>query len=148
MDEAGHAPDGAAALDAQARALADLRAAVEATIATLERKPKSAATWHCLGQLLYALGQYDDALEAVDQSHALDEEQAAAWLLKGDILLKMDLTIGAHMAFERALTLAPDDPAARGGTALARRRWNLDATIGLVRDVVKGFATLFAEPWG
>jgi len=114
--------------------------AVLAMVASLEKRladhPNDPAGWVMLGRSYVALQRFDDAILAFDHAHRLDGSSLEATIGLGEAMsIKAggDITPQAAELFEAAVTAAPDNPqallfggfaaAARGDTALARRRW-------------------------
>ena len=113
---------------------------VLAMVAKLEQhlhdQPNDLAGWLMLGRSYLALERGDDAVAAYEHARSLDANNAEALLgLREAMSLREggDLTPAEAELFERAVTLAPDNPrallyggfaaVARGDRAAARSRW-------------------------
>jgi cytochrome c-type biogenesis protein CcmH len=113
---------------------------VLAMVARLEQHMKDApndtAGWLMLGRSYVALERFDDAVRAYQHAHELDLGNTEAMLGLGEAMslaARDVITPAAADLFEKALTLAPDDPrallyggfaaAVRGDRGLARTRW-------------------------
>jgi len=112
---------------------------VLAMVARLEQhmrdQPNDIRGW-LMGRSYVALQRFDDATQAYDHAHRLDANNVEAMLGLGEALSMGtggDITPSAAELFERAVTLAPDNPKAllyggfaaaeRGDRAAARSRW-------------------------
>ncbi len=113
---------------------------VLAMVAKLEQhmrdRPDDLKGWLMLGRSYVALERMDDAVVAYDHAHRLDPNNVDAMLGLGEAMSMGaggDITPSAAELFERAVTLAPDNPKAllyggfaaaeRGDRAVARSRW-------------------------
>ncbi len=113
---------------------------VLAMVAKLEQhmrdQPNDLKGWLMLGRSYMALERLDDAIVAYDHAHRLDASNVDAMLGLGEAMSMGsggDITPSAAELFERAVTLAPDNPKAllyggfaaaeRGDRAVARSRW-------------------------
>jgi predicted TPR repeat methyltransferase len=77
----------------------------------LNLEPRSAVAWYLRG-----LAQTEDhsfALEALDQSIALEPEFTDAWVLRGEVLQKLGRSEEAAASVGQALTIDPDSVAAK-----------------------------------
>jgi cytochrome c-type biogenesis protein CcmH len=113
---------------------------VLAMVAKLERRmrdqPNDIAGWLMLGRSYLTLERAEDAVAAYDHAHNLDANNVEALLGLGEAISLRDggdITPASAELFERAVTLAPDNPRAllyggfsaalRGDGAAARSRW-------------------------
>jgi len=113
---------------------------VLAMVARLEERlrtqPNDLGGWLMLGRSELALERFEDAAQAYEHARALDPQNVDATLGLGEALSMRaggQITPPVAELFERALTLAPQDPkallyggfaaAARGDAASARTRW-------------------------
>ncbi len=113
---------------------------VLAMVAKLERhlhdQPNDLAGWLMLGRSYLALERADDAIAAYEHARGLDADNVDVLLGLGEAMSLRDggdLTPAEAELFERAVTLAPNNPkallyggfaaAARGDQAAARSRW-------------------------
>src|SRR5271169_2811129 len=113
---------------------------VLAMVAKLERhlreQPKDLAGWLMLGRSYLALERAEEAVAAYEHARGLDANNVDALLGLGEAMSLRDggdLTPAEAELFEKAVTLAPDNPrallyggfaaAARGDRAAARSRW-------------------------
>ena len=103
---------------------------VLAMVAKLEQhmrdRPDDLKGWLMLGRSYVALERMDDAVAAYDHAHRLDPNNVDAMLGLGEAMSMRaggDITPAAAELFERAVTLAPDNPKALlyGGFAAAER---------------------------
>lgn len=69
-------------------------------------------------------GRWDDAKDMYDEVLRLNEENASAWLGKGEILLQQAEHRKAAVAFQRASELAPGEVTAWYGLGVARLAFN------------------------
>lgn len=83
-----------------------------------ELDPTSALPWYRLALVRWRLGEHAPAMAALDRSVAVDGSYAPAHWRRGLWLLDAADLSGAQGAFERALSLDPDDPG--GSLGLAR----------------------------
>ncbi len=94
----------------------DARAAYRAAIAA---SPESAFLYRDLARVELRAGQDDAALEQARQALALDDDDARAHLVVGEVLDRRDDVAGALAAYERAAAI---DPTPAAGAAIARLR--------------------------
>ncbi|MGO9036901.1 MAG: tetratricopeptide repeat protein [Steroidobacteraceae bacterium] len=123
-----------------ATAQAQVSPDVLAMVAKLERhlhdQPNDLAGWLMLGRSYLALERGDDAVAAYEHARGLDAGNVDALLGLGEAMSLRDggdLTPAEAELFEKAVTLAPNNPkallyggfaaAARGDQAAARNRW-------------------------
>lgn len=78
--------------------------------------------WLCArrAEVLALAGQRDEGLEAARACARRFGEQAASWIVLGEILVERGQRAEASAAFSRALTVAPDDPEVRESVALGQ----------------------------
>jgi cytochrome c-type biogenesis protein CcmH len=121
---------------AQAQVSPDVLAMVAKLEQHLRDQPNDLAGWLMLGRSYLALERAEDAIAAYDHARALDANNVDALLGLGEAMSLRDggdLTPAEAELFEKAVTLAPDNPrallyggfaaAARGDRAAARSRW-------------------------
>jgi cytochrome c-type biogenesis protein CcmH len=122
---------------AQAQVSPDVLAMVAKLEQHMRDQPNDLKGWLMLGRSYVALERMDDAVVAYDHAHRLDPNNVDAMLGLGEAMSMGvgggDITPPAAELFERAVTLAPDNPKAllyggftaaeRGDRALARSRW-------------------------
>lgn len=121
---------------AQAQVAPDVLAMVAKLEQHLRDQPNDLAGWLMLGRSYLALERAEDAIAAYDHARALDANNVDALLGLGEAMSLRDggdLTPAEAELFEKAVTLAPDNPrallyggfaaAARGDRAAARSRW-------------------------
>ncbi len=121
---------------AQAQAGPDVLAMVAKLEQHLHDQPSDLAGWLMLGRSYLALERGDEAVAAFEHARSLDADNVDALLGLGEAMSLReggDLTPAEAELFERAVTLAPDNPrallyggfaaAARGDRAAARSRW-------------------------
>jgi tetratricopeptide (TPR) repeat protein len=96
----------------------ELYGAAEATYAHLaERTPDEPRAWYFLAIVRDSLGRPDEALEAMSRAIELEESYAPSHWRRGEWWLDRGDLAAAEADFERAIALAPADPAARQGMA-------------------------------
>ena len=84
--------------------------------ALVSARPTDAAA-HLAAALFYQLvGEFEAALSAVDQSLEFDAEFVTAHIFRGSLLQRSGDTAQAKLAYERAMSVSPENP-----TALAAR---------------------------
>lgn len=71
-----------------------------------------------LGVTNLRLGHYEDAVNNFDTLLAKNPESPAAYSLKGDALLNLDMKFEARQAYRKALEFDPDDVKAKNGLAI------------------------------
>jgi tetratricopeptide (TPR) repeat protein len=71
-------------------------------------------------EVLLLAGDRDGALEAAQDASQRFPDQAAAWLVLGEVRAERGDRAGASAAFTHALGLAPEDPEVRGAVASAQ----------------------------
>lgn len=78
--------------------------------------------WLCArrAEVLALAGQRDEGLEAARGCARRFSEQAASWIVLGEILVERGRRDEANAAFSRALTVAPDDPEVRESVAVGQ----------------------------
>jgi cytochrome c-type biogenesis protein CcmH len=121
---------------AQAQVNPDVLAMVAKLEQRLREQPNDLAGWLMLGRSNLALDRAEDAVAAYEHARALDANNVDALLGLGEAMSLRDggdLTPAEAELFEKAVTLAPDNPrallyggfaaAARGDRAAARSRW-------------------------
>lgn len=121
---------------AQSQANPDVLAMVGKLEQRLRTQPNDLSGWLMLGRSYLALERGDDAVAAYEHARSLDANNVDALLGLGEALSLReggDLTPAEAELFEKAVTLAPDNPrallyggfaaAARGDQAAARSRW-------------------------
>jgi serine/threonine protein kinase len=79
-------------------------------LAALE--PNNAPNWFWLGWSLNALGNFGEALAALDSCLELDHHRARVWSTRGYALFMLDRYRDALVCCDRVLTLEPDNAAA------------------------------------
>jgi Tfp pilus assembly protein PilF len=92
-----------------ARALRDRRqfpAAARQFYEAAKLKPADARTWTELGDMLYMMGDYPQALAAFEQAARLGENTAGNWFLRAIILDKLKQLKPAREAYERFLSMS------------------------------------------
>jgi Tfp pilus assembly protein PilF len=92
-----------------ARALRDRRqfpAAARQFYEAAKLKPADARTWTELGDMLYMMGDYPQALAAFEQAAKLGENTAGNWFLRAIILDKLKQLKPAREAYERFLSMS------------------------------------------
>jgi len=92
-----------------ARALRDRRqfpAAARQFYEAAKLKPADARTWTELGDMLYMMGDYPQALAAFEQAARLGENTAGNWFLRAIILDKLKQLKPAKEAYERFLSMS------------------------------------------
>jgi cytochrome c-type biogenesis protein CcmH len=121
---------------AQAQAGPNVLAMVAKLEQHLRDQPNDLAGWLMLGRSYLALERGDEAVAAYERARGLDANNVDALLGLGEAMSLREggeLTPAEAELFERAVTLAPDNPrallyggfaaAARGDRAAARSRW-------------------------
>ncbi len=121
---------------AQAQVNPDVLAMVAKLEQRLRGQPNDLPGWLMLGRSYLALERGDDAVAAYEHARGLDANNVDALLGLGEAMSLReggDLTPAEAELFEKAVTLAPDNPkallyggfaaAARGDRAAARSRW-------------------------
>jgi cytochrome c-type biogenesis protein CcmH len=121
---------------AQAQAGPNVLAMVAKLEQHLRDQPNDLAGWLMLGRSYLALERGDEAVAAYERARGLDANNVDALLGLGEAMSLREggeLTPAEAELFERAVTLAPDNPrallyggfaaAARGDRAVARSRW-------------------------
>ncbi len=92
-----------------ARALRDRRqfaAAAHQFYEAVKLKPAEAKTWTELGDMLYMMGDYPQALPAFEQAAKLGENTAGNWFLRAIILDKLKQLKPAKEAYEHFLSMS------------------------------------------
>lgn len=97
------------------------RAEARAAYERATRDPGAADAWLNLALLRAEDGEFAAALEALDRGAALRGEDAVTWYHRGVILAGLGRTGEARAAFERSLSLTPDQPEARARLEELRR---------------------------
>jgi tetratricopeptide (TPR) repeat protein len=136
----------AAALRAEAARLQSggrLEAAVGAWRRYLELSPGDALAHNDLGNALFALHRYDEAVVALQGATALDRRYAVAWFNLTNALRKAGLVSDAVRAGERFVELEPSDP--DGWYALAQAREAAGDSRGAV-NAYRDFVALERRP--
>ncbi len=121
---------------AQAQVSPDVLAMVAKLEQRLRNQPNDLPGWLMLGRSYLTLERGDDAVAAYEHARALDADNVAALLGLGEAMSLReggDLTPAEAELFEKAVTLAPNNPrallyggfaaAARGDRAAALSRW-------------------------
>jgi len=68
----------------------------------------SAVDWNNRGNQFYRLGQFDQALMALNQSVRLNPNSHAAWYDRGNVLFALKRPLEALESYDRAIQLKPD----------------------------------------
>lgn len=68
----------------------------------------SAVEWNNRGNQLYRLGQFDQALEALNQAVRLNPNAHTAWYDRGNVLFALKRSVAALESYDRAIQLKPD----------------------------------------
>lgn len=90
------------------------------------QRPGDAAVQFQLGNVLYDLGQLEDAIAAYRQAIVLDDQLVGAYVNLGSAQDELGRLDDALSAYEAALRLAPDDPRTLcnlGGVFFQKRRY-------------------------
>lgn len=109
-------------------------AALAAFARALEVQPDNwALLTEIADHLAYATKDYDAALRTIDLAIHHNRWWAEAWNTRGDCLYYLDRFDEAHAAFERALSLRPDD---------VRTRYNISFTLAQRGDTAVALARI------
>ena len=73
-------------------------------LTSVERPARAETAWS-RGQALYNLSRYAEAENAVDRCLELSPRSAGCWLLRANVLAKLDRLAEANAAFEQAQSL-------------------------------------------
>jgi len=92
--------------------------------------PQAPAAWFELGDALFAVKQFAEALECYAKARTLGAPSAALWVRSGKTLLRMERFPDAEAAFQEALKLEPTSLGAHSGlgTSLFKQQ-KLDAAL-------------------
>ena len=99
-----------------------LAAALNPPVATFSSETAAGIRRLKLAEMLLQAGSYEKALESVDRSIEKDPGLAAAWALRGDILLAQGKCSEAIPAFDQALKLDPQDARTLHGRTNCREK--------------------------
>ena len=127
----------------------DIEGSVRQLEAHLAEKPDDGEGWATLGWSYMRLARYDDAVAAYGKAVTLAPARADLFAEQGQALMEQAggrVTPAAKLAFDRALTADPQDPAARYFLALARDQGGdakgaMDDWVALVNSAPPG------APW-
>ena len=102
------------------------------------QEPNNAVAWTELSVGYAKLRQFNEALDAATNAVQLSPGDSLPWRNLGQINLAVDRVPEAGIAFDRALSVSPDDADARCGAALVAKRQarskDADAIAGRVRS--------------
>jgi tetratricopeptide (TPR) repeat protein len=59
--------------------------------------------------ILYRLGEYDDALTAIDEAILLDPQDAANWKIRSDLLFQLGKYNDALKSIDKSIELSPNE---------------------------------------
>ena len=99
-----------------------LEAARDELLQAVTDHPDDGRAWARLAELWLSLGYLDRASEAANRAAALPPEQARTRIVLGYAALERVDIAAATTAFERAISLEPDNPLARLGLGLTKIR--------------------------
>ena len=121
----------------------DGRAAVAIFETGVKSRPREARAWLHLAIASQMAGNPKRALEAADQSLALEPDAAPALGARGRALAGLGDGAGAHAAFAAGVRAAPHDAAAHHNFGVfLREQGDPDAAIAQLRDALRLDATL------
>lgn len=84
----------------------------------IQRAPQLANAYFNAGDLLYRLEAYADAAHVYEAGLRHDPRNPEAWFTLGNALAQLNLEDGAKIAYDQALSLAPDHERARHNRSL------------------------------
>lgn len=102
--------------------------------AVLERHPQDTDILVGFADVLSRQGRTEEALEALEQARQADPSRTDVHVRRGQLLRRLERRPEARAAFQHALSLAPDDAAARKGLDSLQPEARHEVTVGADLD--------------